>query len=65
MHMFTIKEAAEQLRMSTPWIRQKIHRGEIKYLRIGRRVFIPDSTIEEILKKAVVEPRIRGNVSLK
>ena len=57
MHHYTVKEAAEMLRLSPAWVRQKIFRRELRLLKIGRRVFIPDTTIEEILRNSIVEPR--------
>jgi excisionase family DNA binding protein len=56
MH-YNIPEASEKLKMSEAWIRQKIFQRKIRYLKIGRRVFIPESTINEILKKSIVEPQ--------
>ena len=51
-----VKEAAEKWRMSEAWVRQKIFRKEIRYLKVGRRVFIPEATIREVLEHSVVEP---------
>ena len=59
MELYTIPEAAKKLRMSTAWMRQKIFRKEIKHLKIGRRVFIPESTVKEILEQSVVEPQAK------
>ena len=56
MH-YTIKEAADRLKMSTAWLRKKIFTGELRHMKIGRRVFIPESVLEEILTHSVVEPR--------
>jgi len=60
MELYTISEASQKVRMSPAWWRQKIFRKEIKYLKIGRRVFIPKSTIEEILERSVVDPTRKG-----
>jgi excisionase family DNA binding protein len=57
MKLYTIPEASTKTRMSNAWIRKKIYQREIRYLKIGRRVFIPESTIDKILKESVVEPR--------
>jgi len=54
---YSIVEASKRLKMSEAWIRQKIFKKEIRYLKIGRRVFIPESTIQEILSKSVIEPQ--------
>ena len=57
MNLFTVKETASKLRMSQAWVRMKIFQREIAYLKVGRRVLIPESTIEEILRRALVRPR--------
>lgn len=56
MH-YTIREAADRLKMSAAWIRKKIFTGELRYLKIGRRVFIPESVLESIITDSIVEPR--------
>jgi excisionase family DNA binding protein len=57
MELFTVAEAARETRMSSAWWRQRIFRKEITFLKIGRNVRIPRSTVEEVLAKSVVEPR--------
>jgi len=61
LERYTVKEAAAELRMSQAWIRQQIFSKKILYLKIGRKVFIPQSTIREILQRAIVEPKVQGN----
>ncbi len=60
MELLTIAEAAEASRMSPSWWRQKIFMHEIEYLKIGRSVRIPKSTLDEILEKAKVKSRKRS-----
>ena len=55
--IWTIPEAAERSRMSISWWRQRISAGEVGFLRIGRRVFIPEDTIKKILREGIVEPK--------
>ena len=57
MDLLTIPEAAEATRLSEAWWRTRVFRKEIKFLKLGRRVFIPRETIDELLEKAVVEPK--------
>lgn len=56
---YTIKEAAMQSRLSVSWWRQKIASKEVRYLKIGRRVFVPESTLQKMFSEAVIEP-IKG-----
>jgi len=56
--LFTIAEAAAYTRMSQSWWRQRIFRQEIRFVRIGRRVLIPRSTLEEVQQS--FEPRARS-----
>jgi len=53
---YTIKEAAEQSKMSVSWWRMKVHKKEVRYVKIGKRVFIPKSTIDKLFVDGVVEP---------
>ena len=57
MHLNTVNETAGRLRLSQATIRKKIFLREIRFLKIGSRVLIPDETIEEILRQSIVEPR--------
>lgn len=60
MYLNTVNETAEKLRLSPAWVRQKIFRKEIRFLKIGSRVFIPEETINDILEKSVVEPQYKN-----
>ncbi len=57
MELLTVIEAAQLSRMSAAWWRQRIFRKEVKFLKVGRRVLIPKSTIDELLNQSVVEPK--------
>ena len=59
----SISDAQKRVPMSLAWWRQKIFRKELRYLKIGGRVFIPESTIIELLRKAVVEPRVEKKLN--
>ena len=59
MELLTITEAAKLTRMSSAWWRQRVFRKEIKFLKVGRRVLIPKSTIDELLNQSIVEPKNR------
>lgn len=52
---FTIKEAAEKSGMSQSWWRLRILNKKIRYIKVGGRIFIPESTLDGIY--TVVEPR--------
>ncbi len=56
MELLTINEAASVSRMSPSWWRQKIFRREIKFLKLGRSVRIPRSTLDEILREGMIDP---------
>ncbi|MGD0399754.1 MAG: helix-turn-helix domain-containing protein [Syntrophobacteraceae bacterium] len=55
--LYTIPEAAEKTRMSQAWWRMMIFQKKIKHLKIGRRVLIPESTIQDLFSAAIVKPR--------
>ena len=52
---YTIKEVAEQSRLSVSWWRQRISKKEMWYLKIGRRVFVPESTLQKMFTDGIVE----------
>jgi len=52
---YTVDEAATISRMSISWWRQRLFHKDIKHLKIGRRVFIPESVITDLLNKSIVE----------
>ncbi len=58
MELLTVSEAARISRMSTAWWRQRVFRKEINYLKIGRSVRIPKSTLDQILRESHVDARI-------
>lgn len=64
MELLTLDEAAKVTRMSLAWWRQKVFRREIKYLKIGRSVRIPRSTVDEVLRSAEVEPRPKAPIGM-
>jgi excisionase family DNA binding protein len=55
--LYTVDEAAEATRLSVAWWRQAIFQRKIKYLKLSRRVLIPESTIQTLLETSVVPPR--------
>jgi excisionase family DNA binding protein len=61
MKLYTIKEFSEMIRLSKPTIRQLIYQNKIAYLRIGRRILIPESTLQDILSRSLVPAKPRIN----
>ena len=57
MDFLTVQEAAKETKMSPGWWRQRIFYKDVRFMKIGRRVFIPRSTIESILAQSIVDPR--------
>ena len=55
--LLSVCRASELSGMSQSWWRQRIFRREIRFLKIGSRVLIPKSTVEELLSQSVVEPK--------
>jgi excisionase family DNA binding protein len=54
--LFSVEEAAKMTGMSSSWWRQRVFRREIKFLKIGSRVLIPRSTIDELINRSIVDP---------
>jgi len=55
--LFTLLEAAGKTHMSRSWWRAKVKEGRVRYVRFGRKIFIPESTINRLLADGTVEPR--------
>ncbi|GEM_PF-835401 len=56
-NLYTIPEAAKKTRMSQAWWRMKVYQKKLRFLRIGRRVLIPESTITSLLAESVIDLR--------
>ena len=54
--MHDIKQAAAITKVSVGWWRERIFNKKIRFVRMGRRILIPDSTIYDLISKGVVEP---------
>jgi len=49
--LFTIEEAAAKLTLS-PWtLRKWIAAGELRVIRLGRRIVVPESAIRELIER--------------
>jgi excisionase family DNA binding protein len=53
VELFTVKEAADELRMTDVWLRKKIHEGKIKFIMMGGKYFISKDEIERCKKEGV------------
>lgn len=47
-NLYSVSEAARKLNRSIGWVRGEIKNRKIGHVRIGGRVYIPESAIEEI-----------------
>jgi excisionase family DNA binding protein len=47
---YTVAEAAEALRVSPDTVYRLVHRGELPYLRLGRRIVIPRERLERLVR---------------
>lgn len=50
MKTYTIKEAAEILKYNAEYLRQKIKKGEIQAVKVGRHWVVKEETIKNILE---------------
>ncbi len=55
----TISQAAKLSGMSQSWWRTQIKKGTIRYILIGKKHFIPETTLKDIVK--VVQPETQLN----
>jgi excisionase family DNA binding protein len=54
--LLTLREAAEKTRLSMSWWRARVFRREIRFVKLGRRVLIPEETIARLIQLGTVEP---------
>jgi len=54
--LLTADEFAQASRMSLAWVRRQILEKTIKTCRIGRRVFIPQSVLVDLINAGMSEP---------
>ncbi len=54
--LFSITEAARITGVSVAWWRQRIFQKEIRFVKMGRRVLIKESTIKDLIEKGTVDP---------
>ena len=52
---YSITDAARISGMSKSWWQMKINNKEIRYLKVGNKNFIPESTINGVVR--VIEPK--------
>ena len=57
--LLSVKEAAERLRVSIFTLRGWISQGRVQVVRLGRRVFIKEDYIDNLIEDSTVEPRPR------
>ncbi len=51
---FSVAQAAKKTGMSAAWWRSQIAKGTVCYIQIGKRQFLPEETLRNIVK--VIEP---------
>ncbi len=50
--VFTVEEAGKKLGLSRPSAYLAIQRGDLPFIRVGRRILIPRSALEKMLANA-------------
>ena len=58
--LLTIEEVLAILPIKEPTIRKYVHFKRIDYVKIGRRVFFLESTIEDLIRKGTVKAKEAG-----
>lgn len=55
IRLYTIPEAAEELKVSTQTIRTWIRQGKLRSQRIGRPIFITEANLREFLEPSLLQ----------
>jgi excisionase family DNA binding protein len=61
----SIPEAAGRLRVSVPYVRLEISRGNLKVARLGRRVLTPETSLLEYLDDHIQVQESKGEADAK
>ena len=57
MQLISVGEAAKQTRTSVGFWRTRIFRKENQFVKLGRRVLIPQKTVDELVRCGLVQPK--------
>ena len=57
-NLYTIEEVAKRLRIGNSTLRRLIYQGQIKAIRIGGRILLPEKFIEEFMVSSVIKPAV-------
>jgi excisionase family DNA binding protein len=58
-NLLTLKEGAEQLRLSIHTVRAWVFQKRIPFVRLGRRILLRREDLEEFVRRNLVEARER------
>ncbi len=58
----TVEEAAQMLGISRSSAYECVHRGELRALRLGRRLVVPRAALEELLGVSPTAASVPGDV---
>ena len=54
--LLTVPHAAKKIGLSVSWMRAAIRKRRLRFVRIGGRVLIPKSAIDDLITAGTVEP---------
>lgn len=55
--LYTMKEAAEILKVSESWLKKQVAARKVRHVRMGRNVRFTDALLDDIIEKRIQEPR--------
>jgi excisionase family DNA binding protein len=57
--LLNVGEAAKEMKISIPTLRQWLYQKRLPYVHLGRRVLLRREDIEDFVKKNLVEAKVR------
>lgn len=59
--MVALADAAAEIGRSKEWLRQRVHRNEVRHTKIGRVIGIPKTEVQRLRKELAGKPVPRGH----
>jgi excisionase family DNA binding protein len=55
--LLTVEEVLAIIPIKEPTLRKYVHEKKIEHVKVGRRVFFKESTIEDLIRRGTVPPK--------
>jgi excisionase family DNA binding protein len=60
--LLNVREAADRLHLKASTIRSWIHKRRIPFVRLGRRVFVRRSDVDQLITDSIIAPTVKKSI---